>query len=105
MAGPIKLFVTVRNIFQAIGVHPPKKNVGWRLTWKNIFAFYFNMQTFIPNLAYCVFEAKNFFEYGAGIYSCTCQIALTFLGLLEIVEIENVFGWIEKVEQLINCRE
>lgn len=70
MAGSIKIFQVILQLYQTMGIYPPQTKQRFKFNLR-IFLFMFAlMELFITTLACLWFDAKTVFEFGTSFYGC-----------------------------------
>lgn len=101
MAGPIRLFVSVRKFVYALGLDPSQADSLWHLNERNVIVLFLLMQMFITTMAFGLCEAKTLFEYGSCTFVCISEIGCCLICLTTRLIIADLWNWIKKVDVLI----
>lgn len=96
MAGMIKLFQSVRNSYQTMGIYSPHPN------WKKLFIWLSLVMAFISRFGYFVFEAKFAEENGfQSFYETFLVLIVLGVFLQELWQMPEILQLIEMFDDFI----
>lgn len=79
MAGRIKFFQTILQIYETIGIYPPHQtDQKFTFNVRNFVFLFSHAQLFISTLACLLYDATSVYDYGSSFYGCITGIYIFY---------------------------
>lgn len=101
MAGQTKLFHSLRQYYQLLGVYSPETNQTDPCHWKVIFIASSMMLTFIASFAFFLWKAETVDDYGTSFYNASSQLSQSCCFLIAVWKISATLELYKKFEHFI----
>lgn len=102
MAGnKLKLFQTVQNLYQDVGICPPQSNAVCAPNAKNLFILSSLLQFFATTSAFFLFKAKSMQEYAISLFVVLSEFGITIFILIIAQKMSIMLQFIDGMEQFI----
>lgn len=105
MAYPIKLFLTVRFLFETMGIYSAQSSQKCSLNGKNFVFFAFLIVIVVSSTGFFLFRAQTISEYVFSFYLIITGLSGTIAFLITIWNRANIFEIMEKLENFIEKRK
>lgn len=101
MAGSIKLFLKLRQLYEAIGIYPSQINQRFCLNFKNLLFLFCLTQTLLPIIVYSCVQANSIEEYSMDFYAGISLLIAIINMSQQIWKGPQIFQLIEHLEEFI----
>lgn len=101
MAGSIKLFLNLRNVYETMGIHPSHNDQHSGFNAKNLFFISCLTLTLLSVIAYSCIQAKSIEEYGMDFYAAITLLIAVINISLQVWNGPKIFELIEHSERFI----
>lgn len=100
MANQTKLFHSLRQLYQTLGIYPSEASQTYRFEWKTIFFVASTGLLFITSFAFFLFEAETVDDYGTSFYTSVSQCTQTSNIFIMIWRMPIIVELLKKFERL-----
>lgn len=101
----MKLFQSLQEFYQELGLKSPRSNQNASVTWKNLLIFSILVQGFICTSSFCLFKAKTVQEYGDSFYIALTEFTNSIYCFHFILNMGKIYQLIKKLEQFVEKSE
>lgn len=98
----MKLFLTILEFYQIMGIFLPKSGEKCSFNWKNVFFMYISTQSIVPITAFLLFQpSKTVYECGISIYVIISGLVFLLYFLIQMWQMSDILSAIETYEVFI----
>lgn len=102
MARTLKLFQSVRSLFEMMGIYSDQESPQRvSLNWRNSVFFSVMTMVFLLSTAFFLFDAQTIPEYGFSFYIIVSGFCVTIAFAITIWKQANIFDTMEKLENFM----
>lgn len=101
----MKLFHTLQEFYQELGLKPPHSNRNSSATFKSLLIFLVLIQGFVATITFCVFKANTVQEYGDSFYIALTELTNSIYCYHFILNMRKIYQLIEKLERFVEKSE
>lgn len=108
MAGKTKLFHSLRQLYQMLGIYSSETNQNFLFNWKIVFIASSMILFFIGSFAFFLWEAETVDDYGSSFYTSISQLCTTNYYLILVWRMPAILELFKNFEDFIesskSCR-
>lgn len=101
MAGSIKLFEFVLELYRMVDICPPQTDETILFNWRNVCFLFCNTQLSILSIAYFLLKATTIIEFASSVFMSISQFYIGVDILILIWRITNILELIKGFEEFI----
>lgn len=101
MANKIKIFHTLKNMYEMMGIYPIQPAQSPTFNYKMFCVLLLVTLMFIGSVAYFISEANSMMEFGRTLSALLLEVSAIFYCIVNMIRMPNIVKLIENCETFI----